>query len=117
MQEQIAFGFKTKSEAALLACTGALDGVFKTHQPSVRDNELSGLGTIIYICKRKGKYGLNCQALCDVDCKFLDLHILAQHPTVLPLKAVPCIQDGMYLWIFHRAVGNTPVSYFNGHYI
>ncbi len=46
-----------------------------THRPSVRDSNFSSVGTVKYLCARKGKYGLNCQAVCDVDSKFHDISI------------------------------------------
>ena len=75
-QLKIAQGFKRKSAANLESCAGAIDGMLIwIHKPSKQDMEEQGFGEMKYFCGRKKKFGLNMQAVCDSDKKFLDVEI------------------------------------------
>ena len=76
-QRKIASGFAAKSKAGFDCCCGAVDGLLIwTHQPTEEDCELLGVGQKKFHCGRKNKFGLNLQAICDADCRFLDISIL-----------------------------------------
>jgi DDE superfamily endonuclease len=46
------------------------------HKPSEKDRISSGCNSGKIFCGRKKKFGLNCQAVCDVRGRFLDISIL-----------------------------------------
>lgn len=76
-QKQIARLFGEKSGAGFQCCAGAIDGILIwTHKPMEKDCEEAGCVDGKFHCGRKGKYGLNCQAVCNVRGRFLDLSIL-----------------------------------------
>jgi len=78
-QRAIAQGFYDVSSAGFRCCAGAVDGILIwTHKPSPRDCERSGCSPGKFHCTRKKKYGLNCQAVCDVRGRILDISI--QYP-------------------------------------
>jgi len=78
-QKEIAKGFKAKSYAGFGACVGAIDGMLIwTEKPHARDCGNSEVGARKFFCGRKKKHGLNLQAVCDSNRKFLDISIL--HP-------------------------------------
>lgn len=76
-QQQIAKGFERKSGADFKCCAGAIDGILIwIHKPSKKCCEEAGCVDGKFYCGRKGKYGLNCQAVCDLRGRFLELSIL-----------------------------------------
>lgn len=75
-QLQIAHGFRQKSAADFTQCAGAIDGILIwIPQPTTDDSDVTGVGVTKYLCARKGKFGLNCQAVCDARNRFLDISI------------------------------------------
>ena len=78
-QQSIAAKFKAKSQAGFDCCVGCIDGILIwTEKPNASDCELSTCGAKKFLCGRKKKYGLNMQAVCDADRRFLDVSIC--HP-------------------------------------
>jgi hypothetical protein len=78
-QREIAAGFAYKSTACFDMCAGAIDGILIwIEKPSARDCDTAGCGPQKFFCGRKKKYGLNMQATCDSEGKFLDVSI--HHP-------------------------------------
>jgi hypothetical protein len=76
-QHCLADGFRDVSGANFQCCAGAIDGILIwIHKPSNKDCEDSGCSPGKFMCGRKKKYGLNCQAVCDVRGRFLDISIL-----------------------------------------
>jgi hypothetical protein len=45
-------------------------------QPSEADSIVSKVGIRKFFCGRKNKFGLNCQAICDANGKFLDISMM-----------------------------------------
>lgn len=75
-QNDIAQGFKARSTAGFGNCPGCIDGMLVwIHKPSDAECEKTGVDSAKYFCGRKHKYGLNLQAICDVNRKFLDISI------------------------------------------
>lgn len=95
-QRSIAAGFAEVSSAGFGCCSGAVDGIMIwTHKPSMKDCFNVGCSPGKFLCGRKKKYGLNCQAVCDVRGRFLDISIL------YPGSTSDCLAfEGMSL--FHR---------------
>ena len=78
-QHRIAAGFLEVSAANFGCCAGAIDGILIwIHKPSSKDCALSGCDAGKFFCGRKHKFGLNCQAVCDVRGRILDMAI--QYP-------------------------------------
>ena len=76
-QKEIASGFYNASSAGFDSCAGAIDGILIwTQKPSEKDAAKCGLGRKKFLCGRKNKFGLNCQAVSDCRGKFLDISIL-----------------------------------------
>ena len=76
-QKRIAQGFHAVSNAGFKSCAGAVDGILVwIHKPSPKDCMDSGCSSGKFICGRKKKFGLNCQAVCDVRGRILDMSIL-----------------------------------------
>lgn len=72
----IADGFKAKLSIGIDNCVGAIDGILIwTHKPSNAFLEEFGVGPAKFFCGRKGKFGLNMQAVCDANGRFLDVYI------------------------------------------
>lgn len=75
-QWEIARGFREKSDAQFDCCAGAIDGILIwTHMPSLNECKLVKQGQTKFFCDRKKKYGLNMQAVCDSEGRFLDVSI------------------------------------------
>jgi DDE superfamily endonuclease len=75
-QQKIADGFKTVSRGMFSCCTGAIDGILVwIERPSDKHCDLSGCGAKKFFCGRKKKFGLNMQATCDHNKKFLDIYL------------------------------------------
>jgi DDE superfamily endonuclease len=78
-QQKIADGFAKASRGIFDCCAGAIDGILVwMEQPSQKHCELSGCGAKKFFCRRKKKFGLNMQATCDHNKRFLDIYL--KHP-------------------------------------
>jgi hypothetical protein len=78
-QQELALGFKAKSAAGIDCCVGAVDGMLLwIERPTNADCERAHCGPKKFFCGRKHKFGLNLQATCDAEGKFLD--VLIAHP-------------------------------------
>lgn len=76
-QEEVAAGFATVSDAGFDCCAGAIDGILIwLSQPSERECNAVGCNSAKFFCSRKHKFGMNCQAVCDVRGRFLDMSII-----------------------------------------
>jgi hypothetical protein len=78
-QQQLADGFKSISKGIFNCCAGAIDGILVwIERPSSKHCEISECGVKKFFCGRKKKFGLNMQATCDHNKKFLDIYL--KHP-------------------------------------
>jgi hypothetical protein len=78
-QKELALAFKAKSAAGIDCCAGATDGMLLwIERPTAADCERAHCGPKKFFCGRKHKFGLNMQATCDAEGKFLDVSIA--HP-------------------------------------
>ena len=76
LQPAIAAGFQKKSKIHLANCASAIDGVLVwIHKPTKKDIQEIGCGESKFFCGQKKKFGLNMQAVCDANGKFLDVEI------------------------------------------
>jgi len=76
VQRKIAEGFRDVSKVKFDCCAGAIDGILVwMHKPSMKEADAAGVGQKKFLCGRKGKFGLNCQAVCDVRGRILDISI------------------------------------------
>ena len=70
-QLRIAHAFQRKSKVGFHNCVGAIDGILIwMHKPSEKEAKRSKVNQKKYLCGRKHKFGLNCQAVCDVEAGF-----------------------------------------------
>jgi hypothetical protein len=70
-QLPIAHAFQRKSKVGFHNCVGAIDGILIwMHKPSEKEAKPSKVDQKKYLCGRKHKFGLNCQAVCDVEAGF-----------------------------------------------
>jgi hypothetical protein len=99
-QQSIAKGFYKASSAGFRCCAGAIDGILIwVHKPSPKDCVDAGCSSGKFLCGRKKKFGLNCQAVCDVRGRILDISIL------YPGSTSDCLAfEGMSL--FHKLEDN-----------
>jgi len=75
-QARIAAGFERASEVGFRNCAGAIDGVLIWMQkPTLKETKRVGVDQAKFLCGRKSKFGLNCQAVSDVNGKILDISI------------------------------------------
>ena len=75
-QDNVAQGFKAKSDLDIDVCAGAIDGILIwIHKPSKNDAKAIQFGPAKFFCGRKKKFGLNMQAICDSQRRFLDVEI------------------------------------------
>jgi DDE superfamily endonuclease len=77
-QKQIALGFQEKSTAGFHICAGVIDSLLIWIQkPSLKDCKETylQLDQSQYFCERNDKWGLNMQAVCDHQGRFLDVSI------------------------------------------
>ena len=75
-QERIARAFQNASSVDFDNCAGAIDGILIWMlKPTKEDAERAGVGQKKFFCGRKGKFGLNCQAVSDVSGRILDISI------------------------------------------
>jgi hypothetical protein len=78
-QQKIADGFKRISRGIFNCCAGAIDGILIwLERPSGKHCKLSECGAKKFFCGRKKKFGLNMQATCDHEKRFLDIYL--KHP-------------------------------------
>ena len=78
-QLSVARGFKRKSTAGFNCCVGAVDGMLVwLSKPTETECKKVGVGSAIFLCGRKKKFGLNLQATCDSNKKFLDIFLLSK---------------------------------------
>jgi len=76
-QKEIAQEFFNASSVGFDNCAGAIDGILIwTHMPSSNDEGVGDdIGRKSFLCARKGKFGLNMQAVSDCRGRFLDMSI------------------------------------------
>ena len=75
-QQKLADGFPMRSRADFKNCVGAIDGILVwTNKPSISDLASLHFGSARFYCGCKSKHGLNMQAVCDVNGRFLDIFI------------------------------------------
>ena len=75
-QVKIATDFKVKSSVDFGVCAGAIDGILIwINRPTREEAAKVGVDQQKFFCGRKHKFGLNCQAVCDVRGRFLDMSI------------------------------------------
>ncbi len=75
-QDEIAWGFQAASKANIDICAGAIDGVLIwIFKPSKTEAEKAEISQQKFLCGCKGKFGLNCQAVSDVNGRILDISI------------------------------------------
>jgi hypothetical protein len=75
-QKRIAKGFCDASKVKFDCCAGAIDGILIwMHKPSLKEANAAGVGQKKFLCGRKNKFGLNCQAVSDVRGRILDISI------------------------------------------
>ena len=75
-QRKIALGFEKRSQSGFKCCAGAIDGMLLwIEKPKLEECEKAKCGRKKFFCGRKHKFGLNLQAVCDAECRFLDLDI------------------------------------------
>jgi hypothetical protein len=76
-QHSIADGFRRVSGANFKCCAGAIDGILIwVHRPSQKDCDDAGCDAGKFYCGRKRKFGLNCQAVCDMRGRIMDVSIM-----------------------------------------
>jgi len=75
-QRAIAAGFGRKSRAGFKVCAGAIDGILIwTEKPYLAECDEAQTGVKKFFCGRKKKFGMNMQAACDHEGRFLDVFI------------------------------------------
>ena len=75
-QRQIAAGFQAASTPGIRNCAGAIDGILIWMlKPSLKEAMLAGVDQKKFLCGRKHKFGLNCQAVSDCRGRILDISI------------------------------------------
>lgn len=76
-QKKIAKEFEEKSEVGFSNCAGCIDGILIwTHKPTEKDAAKAKVGRKKFVYGRKGKFGLNCQAISDLRGRILDISIV-----------------------------------------
>ena len=76
IQKRIAAEFKEKSSVDFDVWAGAIDGLLIwINKPSRNEAKAVKIDQQKFYCGRKHKFGLNCQAVCDVRGRFLDISI------------------------------------------
>ena len=71
-QEEIARGFLARSGAGFSNVIGAIDGlIICILKPCLKFSRVSNCGQANFRCHRKDKFGLNLQAICDHNLKFI----------------------------------------------
>lgn len=92
-QKSIAEGFRRKSDTDIDCCVGAIDGILIwISKPCKSCCTQASCDVGKFFCGRKLKYGLNCQAICNAEDRFLDISI------VFPGSTADCLAfEGMTL--------------------
>ena len=63
-QKEIVMCFMNASTPGISNCMGAINDILMwTLKPSLKDSTESGIGQKKFLCSRKNKFGLNCQAV------------------------------------------------------
>lgn len=102
-QTRIAEEFRLKSRIALGNCVGAIDGILIwIHKPSEPQLKELGYGPKKFFCGRKKKYGVNMQAICDAQRRFIDYQI--KHPGATADYLAFTTSN-----IFTKIQGNSPI--------
>ena len=75
-QKAIANGFRKKSKVGFSNCAGAIDGMLVwIEKPYLDECDFAQTGPKKFFCGRKKKFGMNMQAVCDHEGRFLDVCI------------------------------------------
>jgi len=75
-QRKIAAEFPAVSIPGISNCAGAIDGIITWMlKPSEKDAAKAGVNQLKFLCGRKHKFGLNCQAVTDCRGRILDISI------------------------------------------
>jgi hypothetical protein len=75
-QRKIAAGFEAASTPGIRNCAGAIDGILIWMlKPSAKEAKRVGVDQKKFLCGRKHKFGLNCQAVSDCRGRILDISI------------------------------------------
>ena len=75
-QLPISAEYKEVSSVDFGVCAGAIDGILIwINRPTLEESRKVGVDQQKFYCGRKHKFGLNCQAVCDVRGRFLDISI------------------------------------------
>jgi hypothetical protein len=75
-QEKIAREFQAVSKANIDICAGAIVGILIwPAKPTLKQAKLSEVNQHKFLCGRKGKFGLNCQAVSDVCGRIFNISI------------------------------------------
>lgn len=75
-QQKIADGLRAVSAVGFDCCAGAIDGILIwILRPTLDDAKAVGVDQQKFMCGRKHKFGLNCQAVSDVRGRILDISI------------------------------------------
>ena len=75
-QKKIVSGFCSASKVKFDCCAGAIYGILIwMHKPSLKEADAAGVGQKKFFCGQKNKFGLNCQAVCDVRGRILNISI------------------------------------------
>ena len=75
-QEKIAEGFKKKSWVGFDNCVGCIDGMLVwIDKPTKNSLMETKVGPKKFFCGRKKKFGLNLQAICDDQHRFIDVNV------------------------------------------
>ena len=75
-QRRIACGFEAASTPGIRNCAGAIDGILIWMQkPTQKEAAKTGVDQKKFLCGRKHKFGLNCQAVSDCRGRILDISI------------------------------------------
>ena len=79
--EDLSTKFFGQSQAGLNNCVGCIDGMLLwMEKPSKLQFVEAGVDSGKFYCGRKGKYGVNLQAVCDAWYHFIDVSL--QHPAL-----------------------------------
>ena len=71
-QKDIASGFQKRSGANFATVIGAIDGILIwILKPFKQECQMANCGEVSFNCSRKDKYGLNMQAICDNELRFI----------------------------------------------
>ena len=107
VQLEIARKFQSVSEVNFSNCAGVIDGILiwilKT---SEEDAANAGCGRKKFVCGRKGKFGLNCQAgfwICQLD--YPALHLIVSHlreAICMRDWRVGCLRTAWFCWVTMR---------------